>query len=291
MLAATLHDEQVSPVVVGQLGFGRWDESLTPDVLETVLHAMADTGHRDTAIGILATRLRSNVGETEHWKPLALELVTAADLIRSHQTASFCWAEVAKAIVADYPREIAAAIFREQATRGADVWFAEHSEAASVLVACAEKDAGKVWEAIKPYISSPVDACFFAVGFPRGLLERMPQDAVEAWVADEPEERAAIVARLLNKDMSNDGTLASRLLCKYGDKRAVASAFFCDYTTGSWYGPDSAHWEQLADSLDAVATRTAFPKLRCWASNSARHLRKMAQQDRQREEEEDVRGR
>ncbi len=291
ILTAILRSEQVSPQIVGQLGFGRWVENLAVEVLETVLRAMADAGHRETAIGILAHRIKANSDEVERWKPLALELVTASELIRSGHTAGYNWKEVANTIVADHPREIAAAIFREQADRESGTWFAEHSEAAGVVFACVEKDASGVWQAMQPYLSSPARAHIFSIGFPRGVLERMPADDVGAWIAEQPADRAAIVAHLASKDMSTDATLASRILGEYGDNERVASAFFSEYMSGSWSGPASAHWDQLADYLEEVAGRTALPRLRRWAADLARSLRRMAERERQREEEEELRWR
>ncbi len=290
IVAAALRTEQISPQIVGQLGFGSWGD-LPVEALEMVLRAMADTGHRETAIGILAHRVKANPAEAEHWKGLALELVTASDLIRSGQMTSYYWKEVANALVPEYPREIASAILREQADHEAGVWFAEHSEAANVLQSCAKQDPSGVWQAMRPYLSSPAGAYIFSIGFPRGVLERMPPNDVEEWVAEQPEERAAIVAHFASKDMSTDETLASRLLGSYGDTEPVASAFFSEYVSGSWSGPASSHWDERAKSLDAIAARTALPKLRRWASDSARSFRRMAESDRQREEEEELRGR
>ncbi len=291
VLTAILRNEQVSPRVVGQLGFGRWGENLALDVLKTVFRAMAETGHRETAIEILEHRMKTNPAEAERWKPLALELVMASELIRSGGMANHYWKEVANTIVAGHPGEIAAAILREQADRDSGTWFAEYSEAAGVLQACVEQDPSAVWQALRPYVSSPADAYLFGIGFPRGVLERMPADDVWAWIAEKPGERAAIVAHLADKNMSTDATLASRILGEYGDEEGVASAFFSEYVSGSWSGPASAHWDALAESLEAVAGRTALPKLRRWASESARSLRQMAERDRQREEEEDLRRR
>jgi hypothetical protein len=119
----------------------------------------------------------------------------------------------------------------------------------------------------------------------------MPPDEVSAWVAEQPEERAAIIARLASKDMSTDQTLTSRLLAEYGDNERIGSSFFSAYVSGSWWGSASSHWDQLAEALDAIADRTALPKLRRWATDHARSLRKMAERDRQREEEDELRGR
>jgi hypothetical protein len=116
-------------------------------------------------------------------------------------------------------------------------------------------------------------------------------DDLGAWIAENPDERAATMARLISTNLSTDETLASRIIGEYGDNEQVARAFFAEYMSGSWWGPASEHWDELAHSLEQVSARTALSKLRRWARNSARSLRKMAERDRQREEEEDLRGR
>jgi DNA polymerase III delta prime subunit len=291
MVAQILRSEQVSPQIVGQFLFGRWGENLAVEVLETVLRAMAETGHCEVAIGILEYRMKSKSTEAKHWKPLALELVTSSNLIRGGDMTNYYWKQVADMLVADYPREIAAAIIREQADFKSGYWSADNSEASAILHACVEQDPSGVWEAMKSHLSSQYGAHMFSIGFPRGVLERMPPDDVAAWVVENPEERAVMVARLASKNISTDETLAARLLGKYGDNEHVAGAFFSTYMSGSYSGLSSSHWNQFAQELNAVAKRTKLPKLRRWASDSARSLRKMAQRDQQREEEEELRGR
>ena len=124
----------------------------------------------------------------------------------------------------------------------------------------------------------------FSIGFPRDLLERLPGDDVVAWVAQKPEERASILSRLIAGDVSTDDRLASRIIGEYGDNREVANAFFAEYVCGVRYGPASSNWDKLAQSLESVARQTALPKLRRWATDSARSLREMAERDRRREE-------
>jgi len=291
VITTLMRNEQVRPEIVGQLGFGGWGKNLGIDVLETVLTTMADTGHRQTAIQILENRIRTCPVEAGRWKPLALELVTAPELIRSVHMVNYHWKEVANMIVTDYPAEIAVAILRAQADRESDSWFIEHSEAAGVLLACVEQSPHGVWQAIQPYLSSPAVAYRFSLGFPRGVVERLPMDDLGAWIAENPDERAATMARLISTNLSTDETLASRIIGEYGDNEQVARAFFAEYMSGSWWGPASEHWDELAHSLEQVSARTALSKLRRWARNSARSLRKMAERDRQREEEEDLRGR
>jgi hypothetical protein len=281
----------VPPEIVGQLSFGRWGEDLDADLLADLLRAMVDAGHEATALTILEHRTKSQSSEHDRWLDLALELIAFPSLIRSGHMTSYYWKALALRYVDERPGEIAAAIIREQGDRSAGTWFADHSEAAHVLHACVERSPEGVWSSLEPQLSSKVGAYRFSIGFPRGVVERMPPDQVIAWVDADPAERASMVAKLASKNFANDDTLASRIVGTYGDRDDVASAFFSEYVSGSWSGPASAHWEQLATSIEEVANRTKLPKLRRWATDAARSLRHMAERDRQREEEEDLRGR
>jgi hypothetical protein len=204
---------------------------------------------------------------------------------------NYYWKELAVRYVDERPGEIAAAIIREQGDRSAGTWFAEHSEAAQVLYACVERSPEAVWQSLEPQLSSKSGAYSFSIGFPPGVVEQMPRDQVIAWVDADPDERASIVAKLAIKNFTSDNTLASRIVGTYGDRDDVASAFFSEYVSGGWSGPASVHWEQLATSIEEVAKRTKLPKLGRWAADATRSLRQMAERDRQREEEEDLRGR
>ena len=289
MLIATLRTERVSPQVVGQLGFGRWGENLSVTALGSVIRTLTDRGHHETAIAILDHRIKTNPAEIDQWKPLAIELVTDAQIIRSHHMTSFYWKEVAKHLISDCARELAAAIFRAQSERKSRYWSAEHSEAAEILRLSAEADPAGFWHTIAPYLSERSDAYVFSIGFPRDVFDRIPPDVVLDWVAAQPADRAATAVKFASKDLSSDATLASRLIGLYGDREVVASAFFAEYISGAWWGPASAHWSQLAAALDEIATHTGLRNLGRWASNSAHSLREMAERDRKREEEEELR--
>ena len=93
--------------------------------------------------------------------------------------------------------------------------------------------------------------------------------------------RIAKLAKLASKNLSSDETLAARVLGAYGDKDDVAHAFFSEYVSGSWAGPASARWGQLALNADEVPKRSSLPRLRRWAADTARGLSEMAERDRQ----------
>jgi hypothetical protein len=286
-----LQAEPVAPEIVGQLSFGCWGEDLDPDLLADLLRALVDTGHEATALTILANRTKSQPGEHDRWLDMALELIALPSLIRSGNMTSYYWKELALQYVDERPGEIAAAICREQGDRSAGTWFAKHLEAEEVLDACVEHSPEVVWRSLKPHLSSEVGGYMFSIGFPRGLIDRMPSDQVIAWVDGNPDERAPIVAKLASKTFASDDTLASRIVGTYGDRDDVASAFFSEFSTGIWWGPASTHWEELATSIDEVAKHTKLPKLRRWAAGAASSFRQMAARDYQREEENDLRGR
>jgi hypothetical protein len=291
LVADSLREGQIGPEIAGKLGFGDWSDSLPAETLEMVLDAMADAGQSQTASKLLSQRMKTMPAEAKTWESLALRLVQSTDLIRTGHTSGYHWRELAMMLVANHAREIAAAIFHEQADRGSH-WFAEYSEAAIVLNACLDTNAVGVWLELEPYLSSSDRVHEMIIGFPQGVLERMPRSTVLAWIAANPKKRAHLVAELIDYDsLSSDESLASQTLGEYADIEGVANRFFWGYTSGSSLGDLSAHWNKLADSLTTIATRTTMPKLRRWAIKCEEQLRRMAERERQLEEEEKLRSR
>jgi DNA polymerase III delta prime subunit len=289
MLTTLVVNEQIAQEIVGQLAFGSWTENLAVDVLERVLQALKDKGHRNIAIGILERRMKDKPLELEQWKSLALQFVRDADLIqRSDTMESYYWEQVSNLIVGDYPREIADAIFCKQTDREPAFYFSEYSGVEEVLLKCVKQDPSGVWQVMRGYLSSPSN---YKLRCPQGILDGMPQDEVLTWFAENPEDRARLVATLTSKNMSTDETLASRLIGIHGDNERVADAFYCEYISGIWSGKSSTHSNKLAETLEEVAKRTALPILRRWAEKSALAIRENAKREQKREEEEDLRWR
>jgi hypothetical protein len=285
ILAEIMASEQVSSEIVGRLGYGSSDQNLPLEAVDRLLQIMTQTGNHETAIAVLINRMQSHPGEVDNWKSLGLELVTSPDLIRSRQITNFYWKGVAKTLVAEHASEIAAAILREH--QNSD-WLIAYSGAEEVLRACVACDPTGVWQAIKPYLSSPSQAQVFCIGLPAGVFQCIPPNEIIAWIREQPEERATIIAHLSASDLSTDESLEAILLGEFGDNEKVANAFFSKFISGAGYGPISSHWNRFAESLDEIATRTKFSKLRRWAQKYARTLREMVEEARRREEEEDL---
>jgi DNA polymerase III delta prime subunit len=289
LLARLLYAEEIRKTTVANLGNGRWDESLSTVGLEAILSAMVKSGHHETALAILARRLMLSPSEIGEWKSIALQLVTTPELIRSSESMiSYYWSEVAGLLVRDHAGRIAEAILQTQADRGSGTWFVEHSYASGILDLCVTQDSLAVWEALKPRLASIPGVYLFVIGFPVGLVDRMPTSEVDQWIKEAPGERAAILARLAKMDIVCDESLISRIVSAYSDLEEVASAAFGAYSSGGWVGRASSHWMQRAEVLESVRVRSALPNLRRWAAEAASSLRKMAERDQQREEEQDL---
>ncbi len=290
VLADVIRTEQLPPPVVGQLTFGTWAEKLPFDTLKEILQSLVDAGYHETALAILQNRTKKAPAELDGWRGMALQLVTRPSLIRSFHMTAYYWKELALTLVSENPGEIATAVLAQHGLRSGDTWMIEHSEASTVLAECVKRKPLRVWEAMLPYLSEPRYASLFIIGFPRGLVDLVPADAVLSWVTERPEDRAPILARLVHTSFSSDESLAARILALHGDNRDVRSAFLGEYLSGSWSGPASLHWERLASRLDDVGRRTQLPALREWTADASRELRGMAERERQREAEEDLRG-
>ena len=293
-VAELLRDRRLSRAQVGQLMYGNWDRT-SPDVIQRLLRAMIEGGHIETAIGILQRRMEQSAGDIDRWRPMAVELATNLDLIRSREMPNHYWQRVAKLLIADHPQEIASAIFRAHARREErpKTWFLQHQRAVlDVLFGCGRTDPTGVWKELTSYLWPPREAVWFVTGFPAGLIEWVPRDEVLAWIAAAPAaqapERAALLARLTNERALSDQSLAGRIIAAYGDKRVVAEAFFSHQVSGGGWEPISSHWENLAQELDHVAADTNLPGLRRWAQRSAETLRDMVRQERQEEEEREL---
>ena len=289
LVAQILRKQQVSRTIVERVAYADWRDT-SAGVLESVLRAMADTGHPETAISILQRRMEHLSTEDERWNPFALELVTDVDLVRSRGTTNHHWKEVASILVPDHFEKIATAIFDAQAGRDRTTgWFLEHQERViEVLLACVDQDPVRIWNRLRNYLSSP-QTWFFIIGFPNMVMERFPVDVILEWIAGSPtgipSERAALIARLTNMGRLTDDALAARIIGEYGDQQIVAEAFVSCYVSGTWWGPASSRWGALSQTLKGTASHTKLPKLRDWASEAARTVGEMAEQQQEREEE------
>ncbi len=290
LIAEIISSKEVSPELVGHLAFGQWWANLSRDSVREVVSALISRPYlKPTALAVLFHRLKLYPEEESFWESFAINLVTTPELIRSVQMTNFFWKGIADKIVKRYSREIARAIFHEQANRARETWFVQHSEAKGVLFKCVVTDPGGVWEELRPYLENHEVLSLFRIGFPTQVLDQIPVETILRWLEEDSNNRATAIASMISVNLSSDKTLAAKIIGNHGDNKAVASTFYSAYLSGGWAGSVSEHWSRLAAELEAVAKRTSLPKLRFWAQNGVRSLESMSERERQREEEDKLR--
>jgi hypothetical protein len=275
--------ESLDPVLVRVLTYSNWKEDLDWATLSGVLRTLMETGHEATALEILGQRI-DKFDEESIWEETAMELITAPCLIRSGHTTGYYWNKVALRYVGRRAQSIAAAILREHGNRSMPC-FSGGNKTEDVLIKCAERDPKAVWELLKPYLSCVDSGHSFTYGFPNGVLDRLFHKEILTWVNEDPFVRPAMIARLLNLDLSSDDSLSSKILESHAQREEVSSAFFSELVSSESRGPLSEHWEELAGSILTSANRTMLPRLKRWAQDAANSLREMAERERDRERE------
>lgn len=102
------------------------------------------------------------------------------------------WREVARDLVRRHPLDVAEALLNEHGRRraGERPWFLDHRNTKDLLFRAAELDPLGTWRLVSVHLSDEKEGRRFAVGFPRGLLDRLPLSNVWEWIVEEPRKRA-----------------------------------------------------------------------------------------------------
>lgn len=282
--------DALAPLAVEQLTYGRWAQSLEASVFNKLLRATVKReGYREAALALVYDRATSHGEEWADLKGSALAVLREPKTVRARgDMREYYWTELASKLVKEHPREVLRSLFAAHAAReGESTWFLEHSRARPILDECVEADPAGAWDELRTHLEDPARGALFTIGFPRQLMEGMPHAAVLQWVAEDPHDRALLVANLVPKSLQ-DGSLGAELLDRY--QKVVAGVFLAGWVTGAWIGEASGHWESVAGQLLAVAAASTKARVKAWAQGAAAECRRMAQKDRKREEETRLRG-
>jgi hypothetical protein len=237
---------------------------------------------------VLDRRIDGAEADWPYFHHIAERLVSVRKLIRAGHMTSHFWAGIAKRLAGTHTKVIAEAILDVHCRGGGDTWFIEHTEAEKILQQLVEVDAKSVWNALLPHLSDRARAIHLRLGFPLGVLDRAPRGEVLAWADDDPDLRVPMLVRMVVFDLANADSLARALLDRYGHLDVVRKEFTFTYTSGSWTGPASEHWEGKAQRVEKLAKEAGSAPVRLWAAEALVALRQMAKQDRKNEQEEDI---
>jgi hypothetical protein len=281
---------QLPPNAVAHLAFGPWVLGpALPELRELLETLIVEPEHRIHLLHMIDNRLKKHPQDVQGLRALALAVVADPSVLLADSMSQYHWDQLARALLPQHTREIARTIFAAQARPGGVSFFLEHSMAAGTLDACIEANAAEVWEELAVHLGQGGRSELFIIGFPHHVMEKMPRKSVLDWIAVDPPERAARVAKITAKNFA-DSSLAATILDRWGDLEGVRQRFFSAFVSGGWSGNASTHWEQLAALVRAVAEQSKLQGVRRWARDSERELHRMAEHDRKREIEERVRG-
>ena len=275
------------------LGYGSWSVDLPSESFALLASRLITGSLQQRAVATILVEHRITRQPDEKGIPalnaIMLRLALDGEIASSEGIENHCWSQIASEFVASHTRDITRVIFQE-CTRTRDrYWSLRRSSAEKVLRKCIEADPSGVWLEMIPYLEEKGSA--FGVGIPEDLLEEFDHQSVLEWIAALPATRATRLARMLPLQEIRPGSLAEAILGCYGNIDRVAGEFHCAYLSGGWVGDASTHWDSLAERLDQFAYATSATKAKDWAASTARDLRRMAEKERAREAEEQIRDR
>lgn len=198
------------------------------------------------------------------------------------------WTEVGKAFAQAYPEEsklLASWILEHFGEEGSIL--ASFSETASVLSQITERFPQEVWLMITKYLGPPIDARAFhlrkwlrgeddpAGVQVRGMLLHIPAEFVWAWVDEDVEQRAWYLASFVPKSLfRGEDCLAREVLIRYGERNDVREAFSANYFSGTWWGPESMHYESVMRKLLDFKIEEENQNVRLWIDEYVGELNK-----------------
>jgi hypothetical protein len=269
------------------LAFGPGIGGLDAPDLARLVAAFA--GHhelRDTALALVTARLHHRPEDLGTLSDVASGLATDIGLILAGPThRAYEWKDLALAMVPTHAPALAAAIFAVQ-QRHEGFWSFDHSPAYEVILACVKHDPDGVWAELAPILDDQDRQALFVIGFPDGLVDRLPHDVLLDWVEEDPARRACALANVVSPHFT-DNALAAKLADRYGDRDDVASELYGQIIKNAGgIGSQAERCANWAATLERVAEKTSRSCLRRWARRCAGCLREWEQRERLGEVEE-----
>jgi hypothetical protein len=194
-------------------------------------------------------------------KGLVFDVLTAPALFapsedRSNATREdYEWTEVATAYADQYAERAVDLVnlmlehFREDGT----IVGAYHSQTNKVLDEVLRRHPIELWQRIAAYLGPPVDSRAFHIHrwLRDGALASVPADPVWRWVEQDVETRARYVAEFVPSAFPGDDKAVSarEVLVRYGSREGVRSSLMANFSTETWWGPESSHAQQKLDRI------------------------------------------
>ncbi len=80
----------------------------------------------------------------------------------------------------------------------------------------------------------------------------IPLTLLRQWIDEDVKKRARYLASFVPPSLfrqEGQTSIAREVLIRYGNREDVRHAFMANYSTGIWWGPESAHYESVKKQL------------------------------------------
>lgn len=251
-------------------------------------------------------RKDSSIPEDLTWRALTQSaLFQDGQGMRPNSSTARTWQRIATRFLDQYPQrslELSGALL-ERMQKDSGIISGPSPPAFAVLNYVLRADAAGVWKQVAPLLGPPIDTRAYWLGvwlhgtqriLPNdsdidGALTRIPDEAVWAWVDEDVERRAWLVANLAPGGFfrENDKVCWSReVLVRYGDRDDVRRNIGIHFGVESWRGPESEHWAKKRAELLEYRRTEDHPRVLRWIDDYVEYLDQQIERARTEEERE-----
>jgi hypothetical protein len=292
--------------------FGGVIQKLAEEVFQSLIEFLLGTGERDAVlIALDLYHFYYDGKDSKHPLPrdLTLRLLTAPQLFaqgerrgRRSTMQDYDWAEIGKTFVRKYPETSVelADVMLEHFGEDGTIVEGFHSQTHAVLNGIVERFPGEVWKRITKYLGPPIDArAYHLQSWLRGgefesrdeagVLPLIPLDELWRWVDEDVEKRAWYLANLVPKQLFREvgrPCLAREVLVRYGQRADVRRNVMANFSSESWWGPESLHYQTKKQGLLDFRKSETDPNVNRWTEEYVAALDEQIERARIDEERE-----
>jgi hypothetical protein len=211
------------------------------------------------------------------------------------------WKEIAEKLISDFPETEDILIthilefFGDENTVAGGI----DSQLNEIIVASITRNPRKVWGTLVKYLGPPADIRAFRLthwlrgekGIPSmsSILDLFDPDSIWAWVNEDKGKRAEYLATFVPPEFlasNNRVSLAREFLVRYGGQKSTRDKLRNNFLSGSWSGPESAHY--LSEKTDLLNLRKteSNPNVIQWIEECIEVLDELIESSKVREERE-----
>ena len=291
--------------------FGSVVQGLSEDIFQSIIEFLLGTAQRDAVlIALDLYHFYYSPKNAKHSLPkdLTLRLLTAPQLFvkgerqnRSNMQ-EYDWTEIAKAFVGQYPEaslQLADVMLEHFGEEGTMV-EGFHSQSYAVLNEIVSRFPREVWHRITKYLGPPIDERAYHLKSwlhgdefqdrgEAGILPLIPLDELWRWVDQDVEKRAWYLASVAPKQLfRQEGgvCLAREILVRYGQRSDVRSNLMANFSSESWSGPESLHYEGKKQEFLRFKKDETAPNVKRWIDEYVAALDRQIERARIEEERE-----